>query len=365
MAEVVHVRNLRPNTRPVDPDVKIPAAVTRAREAAEAAQRAAYPENQPPEPAPSTPSGDNVVIADPPEAPSTPLPTPAVVTPQGNPAPSETLPAAPPAEDSWEHKFKSSEGRRVRLEQMNTQLVDRLGAVEALLESMRSAPPTATPAPTPPAPSRLVTDAEENEFGTEMLDVMGRRAREIVSPELVELRNQMAAMEQKLTGTVSTVQRNARQDMLSQLDTGVPDWRRINDLDEFKAWLALPDPYFGVNRHSELLKAFAANDTSRVRNFFTGFISELAVTDPAPGLPIPPAVPQPAKPGLESLAAPGRARTPAAATPPDEKQIITTADVNAFYDAKRRGAYVGREDEFNRLEQELFRAQREGRVRSG
>jgi hypothetical protein len=198
-----------------------------------------------------------------------------------------------------------------------------------------------------------------------MLDVMARRARETLSPEMAALKDQIAALENKLTGTVQTVSRTDRQNMLSSLDTTLPDWRRINDLQEFKAWLALPDPYFGVNRHSELLKAFAANDTSRVKNFFKGFISELAVTDPAPDLELPnmPAA-QPAKPGLESLAAPGRARTPAAVTPPDEKQIITTADVNAFYDAKRRGAYAGREEEFNRLEQELFKAQREGRVRA-
>jgi len=362
MNDVVRVTSLRPNTRPIDPDVKIPAAVTRAREAAEAAQRTAYPDQTPPaEPTPPT-NSDTITIAPPPAA------TPPVVTPKGNPEPQPPQPPTPtqtpPAEESWEHKFKSSEGRVRALLAQNTQLVERLGALEAMMQDMKSAPPPA-PTPVPVVHSRLVTQEEENEFGTEMLDVMARRARETLSPELVELKNQLAAMEAKLTGTVQTVTRSARQEMMSNLDTTLPDWRRINDLQEFKNWLTLPDPYFGVNRHSELLKAFAANDTSRVKNFFKGFISELAVTDPAPDLtlPTPPAA-QPAKPGLEGLAAPGRARTPAATTPPDEKQIITTADVNAFYDAKRRGAYAGREEEFNKLEQELFKAQREGRVRA-
>lgn len=359
-SEVTRVASLRPNTRPVDPDVKIPAAVTRAREAAEAAQRAAYPENQPPPEATPPVNPDTITIAPAPEA------TPPTVTPKGNeqatPAPTPALTPAP-AEDSWEHKYKSAEGRIRHLTGQNTQLVERLGALEAMMQDLRSAP---APAPTPAAPtlSRLVTQEEENEFGTEMLDVMARRARETLSPELVAFKEQLAAMEAKLTGTVQTVTRTARQDMMANLDTTLPDWRRINDLQEFKNWLALPDPYFGVNRHSELLKAFAANDTSRVKNFFKGFISELAVTDPAPDLTLPTPAAQPAKPGLEGLAAPGRARTPAAITPPDEKQIITTADVNAFYDAKRRGAYAGREEEFRRLEEELFKAQREGRVRA-
>jgi len=355
-SEVTRVSSLRPNGRPVDPDVKIPAAVLRAREAAEAAQRAAYPDQTPPQEVTPTPKGDLVTIAEP----------SAAVTPPGNPepvpAPAPT-PAPAPPEESWEHKYKSAEGRRAQLVAQNTQLVDRLGALEAMIQDLKNAPPTvATPAA--PVPARLVSPEEENEFGTEMLDVMGRRARETISPELAALQSKLDALENRLTGTVQSVTRNARQEMLASLDTSLPDWRRINDLNEFKAWLALPDPYFGVNRHSELLKAFAANDTSRVKNFFKGFISELAVTDPAPDLNLPTPALQPAKPGLEGLAAPGRARTPAAVTPPDEKQIITTADVNAFYDAKRRGLYAGREEEFNRLEQELFKAQREGRVRA-
>lgn len=361
-AEVTRVASLRPNNRPVDPDVKIPPAVLRAKEAAEAAQRAAYPDGQPPAEAPVPPKdGDTITIADPPAA--TP-PAPAAVTPQGNP-PAPEVPLAPaPSEDSWEHKFKSSEGRVRALITQNGQLVDRLSAIEALMEDMRNQPaPVPVAAPTPPA--RLVTPEEENEFGTEMLDVMARRARETLSPELAEMKRQMEAMEAKLTGTQTTVKRNARQDMLAHLDANMSDWRRINDLNEFKAWLALPDPYFGVKRHTALLSAFEQNDTPRVLNFFKGFVSELAVTDPAPDLVLPtPAAEQPAKPGLASLAAPGRARTPAAVTPPDEKQIITTADVNAFYDAKRRGAYAGREAEFAQLEQELFKAQREGRVRA-
>jgi hypothetical protein len=255
----------------------------------------------------------------------------------------------------------------VRLETLLAQANDRISALEGIIADQQAAP---APAVSPPAPvataARLITPQEESEFGNEMLDVMGRRAREIVSPELEELRNTVRTLESKLTGTVTEVKRSARQDMLSALDAGMPEWRQVNDMPEFKTWLALPDPYFGVKRHSALLSAFEKNDTSRVLNFFRGFVSELAATAPDDALPapIPPAAVQPAKPGLESLAAPGRARTPAQVNAPAEKQIITTADINAFYAAKARGAYNGREAEFAALEQELFKAQREGRVRA-
>jgi len=255
----------------------------------------------------------------------------------------------------------------VKLEQLLAQAHDRITALEGIIADQQHAPPAPVPSASPaPVAARLITPQEESEFGNEMLDVMGRRAREIVSPELEELRNTVRTLESKLTGTVTEVKRNARQDMLSALDASMPEWRQVNDMPEFKTWLALLDPYFGVKRHNALLSAFEKNDTPRVLNFFRGFVSELAAAAPDETLPapIPPAAPQPAKPGLESLAAPGRARTPAQTNAPAEKQIITTADINAFYAAKARGEYNGRAAEFHALEQELFKAQREGRVRA-
>jgi hypothetical protein len=368
MAEVVRTSSLRPNTRPIDPDVVIPAAVKRAAAAAEAAQRAAYPENNPPaEPAPPKP-GDTIQIAEPPATPQ-----PAPVTPTGNPAPQpdpqpQPTPQTPadPNDQTWEHKYNSERGRHANTKKLLDNTTERVTALEQLVHEMSRQPaaPAAPAAPATPA-TKLVTEQEENEFGTEMLDVMGRRAREIVTPELIELRNTVKSLEQKLTGTVQNVSKNARASMLSKLDSDMPEWRNVNNLSEFKAWLALPDPYFGVTRHSALLSAFEQNDTPRVLNFFKGFVSELAVTTPADEpTTVLPTAPQPAKPGLEALAAPGRARTPAQSNVPAEKQIITTADINAFYRAKAAGAYSGREAEFTALEQELFKAQREGRVRA-
>lgn len=359
---VTKAANLRPNPNPIDPDVKVPAAVIRAREAAEAAQAAAYPDQtpQPQSDAPKPPNGDGIVIAPPPPAPA---PTPAPVTPAGNeltPSP-PPAPPAPPAEDSWEHKFNSERGRRVKLEEQIRSQGERMLALENMLQDLKAAPV----APAPPAtPQQLITDTERSEFGEEMLDVMGRRAKEIVSPELAELRATVASLEQKLTGTQTTVKRNARADMLGSLDRDLSTWRQINDMPEFKTWLALPDPYSGAIRHQMLLSAFEQNDTPRVLNFFKGFVSELAATTPAGDTVNEPPAPAPARPSLDSLAAPGRARTPAQVNLPAEKPIITTADVSAFYAAVRRGEYRGREAEQAGYERELFEAQREGRVRA-
>ncbi len=365
---VTKVSDLKGNNRPVDPDVVMPEAVRRAAERSEAAQRAAYPDQVQPEPKmaqPATTKDGITIVENPqpepqpqpqpqpepqPQPQPEPRPQPQAVTPQGNDA------------ETWEQRYRSAEGRRVKLEQQLANAVDRMGAMEQMLQDLKNAPP---PVATPATPSRLITSEEEEQIGPEMLDIMGRRAREIVSPEVAELKATVSRLESMLNGTVKQTKQTAQQAMHAELSAKIPNWQEINQLNEFKAWLALPDPYSGATRHSMLLSAYAENDTPRVLAFFRGFVSELAATTPAdePAL-VPAAAQQPPKPGLESLAAPGRARTPAQTNVPAEKQIITTADVNAFYAAKRRGEYAGREAEFAAAEAELFLAQREGRVRA-
>lgn len=356
--------NFKGNDKPIDPDVKIPEAVRRASEAADAAHAAAYASEAPaPQPAPAP---DTIVIAEPPPA---QLP-PTMVTQVGNPEP-PTPPATPteptPApvdENSWEHKFKSLQGRFNPIQQLNNQLTERVRALEDMVEELSRVKPTAS-APQPPAPAavELLTPKEIEEYGPEMIDVIRRAAREMATREVQTVQAQMQELQRRLDGTESTVVRSSKASMLAALDQQMPEWREVNMMPEFKSWLALPDPYFGAIRHNALTEAFEKCETNRVLAFFKGFVSELAATTPVSTETGPkPAATPPAKPSLESLAAPGRARATAGATPPGEKQIITTADINAFYAAHRRGDYRGREDEFRRLEQELFQAQREGRV---
>lgn len=366
---VTRAADLRADPRPVDKDVKVPRAVQEAAERAEAAQRAAYPDQNPaPAPEPAPPSNpDTIVIADPPAAPA---PQPAPVTPPGNPPPAPQ-PAPQPVPQQWApevelemQRIRSAEGRRrAQLEAQILAANDRTALLENAVEELRAQ--LTAPAPAAPTPAqRLITPEEETNFGPEMLDVMGRRATEAVSPLLAELRGMMHTIDQKVTSTVAATKTSAKQMMLNTLDRDLPEWRQINTTDGFKAWLSFTDPLLGVNRQGALLKAYEQHDTARVLKFFQSFVSELAASTPESDPPAEPSPARaPARPSLEALAAPGRARMSAQPNAPAEKQIITTADVNAFYTAVRQGHYRGREAEKEALEQELFAAQREGRVR--
>jgi hypothetical protein len=347
------------NPHMVDPDVQVPAAVRRAAEAATAAQLAAHPVDPASAPPrdPNLPP-DTITIAEPP-APQLPEGvTPTVVAPMTTPP----VTPAPQLDDAtWEQKYNAMHGQFKRADSDRRSLTQRVETLENLLTMAK---PQDAPPPAPAAtPTKLITSQEEADFGPEMIDVMRRAAREVASPELETLRQTVKGLEQKLQGTSQAVTMDARGRMLAAMDTAMPDWQVVNHAPEFHAWLALPDPYSGATRKKLLSDAYEANQTSRVLAFFRGFVSELAATQPPePVTPTPSAPQPPAKPTLQALAAPGRARTSASVTPTAEKQIIYTSDINALYDAKRKGLYAGREAEFASHERELELAMREGRV---
>ena len=113
--------------------------------------------------------------------------------------------------------------------------------------------------------------------------------------------------------------------------------------------------------------AFRAADAPRVIAFFKGFLNEEVATGQQPA-PQPPASPQTrtAAVPLDTLAAPGRAKPATGAdstSAPADKPIITRAQIAAFYDQVRRGAYAGRDADKARDEAIIFAAQREGRTR--
>ena len=55
---------------------------------------------------------------------------------------------------------------------------------------------------------------------------------------------------------------------------------------------------------------------------------------------------------------PQRSRNTAAPS----KRTYTRAQIQQLYEQHRKGAYAGREAEWNRIENDIFAAQREGRV---
>jgi hypothetical protein len=188
-------------------------------------------------------------------------------------------------------------------------------------------------------------------------------------PELYALRNEFNQVKAQLGGVRQTVEYDAQTRMYQQLDREVPNWKQINSHPDFVGWLQMPDPLSGQIRHGLLAEAFNSQQANRVLEFFKRFVSDSGVTAPAsqgqqPGngaLTGPSYAPTP-QVDLLSLAAPGRARAGQTAVSP-EKPYVSPAEIKQFYTDAANGKYAGREEEYNRIQQEIFSASRENRVR--
>lgn len=319
------------------------------------------PQSEPaPEPAP-------VSVPDPAPAPA---PAPAILEAE---PPVEEPPTAEPGtpEAKWEHTARTWKGRfeaqRARDQQTINQLSNELMKLRRDLEAR-----TATPTPSLPATSPM-TDEEREAFGPELVDVIERVAnhrvaealKQNVDPRLNQLAEQTA--EQREAAMVAAI------DQSLAADGYAFGFDAVNTAQSFITWLQLTDPMSGVTRQTLLQQAWNSQHGSQVLAIVRSFLNETSPRPPQPAPVVTPASPAPVPPApvaprtpqisLASLAAPGTPRSPAPAQGPvADKPVYTRAEVSQFYAAKRRGVYAGREAEAQGYENEIFAAQREGRI---
>lgn len=325
----------------IDPNVKVPDAIKAKAAKAEAAYMAAYkPEEIQPGGVQTTDEGQT------PEPAEASAPEAQTVTSKGN-----------EDDQSWEHRYKSMKGRYDRAEAQLRSMSEQITSLQnslAALEHRRSDP-------VDDSFEKLITPEEENDYGQDFLNVVAKKAKEELLPITKKYEAKIAELESRLQQTTGYVEQDAKSRMESSLDHEIPNWRDVNFNPDFLTWLKLPDPYSGVIRHELLKTAYSRNDTPRVLAFFNGFLADEAATDPAKAETG--RSNAPAKMSLENLAAPGRAKTAAATGAPAEKPIFTRAQIAKFYADSAAGKYRGKEAEKDRVEAQIFDAEREGRIR--
>jgi hypothetical protein len=352
----------------LDPNVRLPAAVKAAGKRADDKHKQVYSKETPAvESEPEVKDGEKApgesATTEPAAAPAEPTAAtpPKEVTPQGNEPTSQ--PASTPREDdTWKHKYDSMKGRFDRAQGQLHQMSEQISGLHKTIASLQAAPKAAESRPAVEA-ERLLTAQEEQDYGTEFLDVVGKKAKETVSKELLELRSQVAELTTQLKGVGGVVASDAQARFFSDLDRGLSNWQDLNTNQDFIEWLALPDAYSGVIRHDLLNAAYERKDAPRTLAFFKGFLAEEAAVDPARLASQPaPAASAPGKVPLETFAAPGRAKSTAASAPA-EKPIIHRDQITRFYVDVAAGKYRGRDEEKNKHERMIFDAEKDGRIR--
>lgn len=235
-----------------------------------------------------------------PTAPEAAAPAPQV-EPPAPAAPAEPTPPAPPAPapvENWEHKYRTLQGV---VAAQKRDYDSRIAALESKI-----AAPAPAPAPAPALQAR-VTDQDVETYGTEMLDLIGRKATEIaeqmVSEQMAKLAPQLEQTRAQVDNVTQRVYANAEQEFYGELAKVVTDWEAVNASDKFKAWLAADDPFSGVQRQALLETAASKLDHLRVATFFTAFKAEAGLTAPAPA-PVPAPTPSPSPRPVGTATAP-------------------------------------------------------------
>jgi hypothetical protein len=141
----------------------------------------------------------------------------------------------------------------------------------------------------------------------------------------------------------------------ADLQTAVPDWQEINTSREFQSWLLEVDPLTGIPRQTYLDDAQRNMDARRVVNFFTAWKGMTGESDART-----PTAAQSAS-ELERQVAPGKGRS-GGTKAQGEARTYNADDIKKFFSDVQRGKYRGKETERDRIERDIFAAQREGRI---
>jgi hypothetical protein len=301
---------------------------------------------------------------------------PAPVVPQFQP-PAAPQPPQPQNEADWEHQFKSLKGRYDRDQENNRRLQQTLLDQQRLLAQVGSPPPNPPQGEgsglrfnvAPPPPGRFVKPNEVQEYGQELMDVVGRRAAEVYEPLLQQLAGELAQVKRQVGGVQNTVVFDARVKMYDDLARAVPNWNAVNDSPQFGQWLDQIDPISHRTRREFLNGAHNSNQAGQVIDIFNTFLSAVGAAPSQPngagngaGNPQGNPPPSPQQFDLMALAAPGRAKSGQTQAPP-EKPIVYRAEIKQFYTDKTQGKYAGREAEAAAIERQIFDAGNEGRIR--
>ena len=205
----------------------------------------------------------------------------------------------------------------------------------------------------------FLTEEERRDYGDDLLNVVGKRARE----ETRQLEAELQRLKKDVERVTEQTALSDKEKMYQYLDQRTPNWRDTNTNQEFLEWLGQIDMFSGQSRMAMLKQAYSQNDGARVAAFFGSFDQEAAAVAPKPKASDQPKAQTP-RVSLDQLAAPGRAMSAAPVRPADEPEFISRAQIAAFYADKANGKYRGRQAEADAMERRIADAARDGRIPS-
>ena len=287
-------------------------------------------------------------------APADPAPNPAEPPQDPQPAPAEPKPVEPTptptepvvTEEKWEQKYKTLKG-------MYDAEVPRLHAdvrdLKAQVDSLRKAAETKPVEPA--APAKLVTDADVEAFGSDLIEVQRKVAREVAAEfrgELDAMRVENEKLREQLTSTGTQVSEASFEQRLYRM---VPDFEAVNADPKWIAWLNEVDPLLRAPRSSVAQQAFNRGDAEGVAHYVAMFKQTVAPVEQKADK----------TEELERQLQPNRGAT--SAPPTSQKgKVYTNADIEKMFRKAADLGTKGQTDAAKKLEAEIDAAYMEGRV---
>jgi hypothetical protein len=306
--------------------------------------------------------------------------TETVTTEEAPPKVGETeAPESKPERTDWKQKYLVLQGKYDKeVPRLHQQLRDSDGRVGNLQDQLNqlnitvAAMQEVQKEPKPVEP--MVSQDEIDQFGPDLIDIVERVAKQAVSPYVDQKVGEVAKSVRQVDESVASQQqlmaKSARESLWASLDAQVEGWSEINRDPVFLDWLKETDWMADVQRGVLLRQAFERNDTDRVVKFFKSFQQEHAVEAGTASSDAPEQQEvQESQQNLENLVAPGAPKTGATGTHEEsgKGRIWSQKDITSFYLDKNEFIKQHPERDIPErmvaLENDLFKAQAEGRIR--
>jgi hypothetical protein len=302
-------------------------------------------------------------IADSQKKPETPPePAPAEPNPEPSPAPAEPVPVETKpeptepvvAEETWQQKYKTLKG-------MYDAEVPRLHAdmreLKSQVDTLRKAAEAKPVEPVKPAAQeKLVTDADVEAFGSDLIEVQRKVAREVAAEfrgELDAMKAENDKLREQLTATGTQVSEASFEQRLHRM---VPDFEAVNVNPKWIEWLNEVDPLLRGPRMTVAQEAFNRGDAEGIAHYVSLFKATQAPAAPT----------EQVSSKAEEIARqvqPNRSANSAAPVSQQGK-VYTDMDIQKMFRRAIELSAKGQNDEARKLEAEIDSAYKEGRVKA-
>ena len=258
-------------------------------------------------------------------------------------------PVIPEAEyKKLEQKYRTLQGM---LDKTNADHTAEISKLKAEIEEITSIKEESTK-----ATERLVTDDDERNFGSDLIDLQRRVAKEVAAEfesQLKSLQNENKELKQLVSSTESKVAESSFDTRLKSL---VPDFAQVNADQRWIEWLDEVDPVLRAPRRVVAQQAFESGDAEGV-----AYYVDMFKRDTAPVEPVEPPKQDTKKQELERQVQPSK--NASNQTPTSQKgKILTNAQIAGMFKKAAVLSSSGRLDEARKLEAEIDAAYMEGRV---